>query len=146
MDFEPQIMANTANFTTYNEFPNQGDYNSSIRLNAKLKFKNGKIKGNSKMEVKVRKKVKTAGSTNPQNIFQTTFGSLKQAMEMSNEVNSLHPMGLSYEDPNPFQYNYEYDRTPTLPGVDFTKSVVDDQPVPISRDSECQDHYQALAQ
>lgn len=62
--------------TNYNGFHRPNDYNSEAKH--KSGRPDGMIHTNSKIDVKLRKKIKTAGDKNTDSLFQNTFGSFNQ--------------------------------------------------------------------
>ena len=117
--------------TNYNEFPKTNDYTSGYRANPKLKLKDTKLRNNSNIDIKLRKKVKTAGENNYESLFQTTFGSFNQltSFNNTNEINRTNPLPLNLID-NPFDFSYEENCTPTLPNVENQGMRHEDQPMP----------------
>lgn len=117
--------------TNYNEFPKTNDYISGYKVNPKLKLKDTKLRNNLNIDVKLRKKVKTAGENNYESLFQTTFGSFNHlnSFNNTNEINRTNPLPLNLID-NPFDFSYEENCTPTLPNVENQGMRIEDQPIP----------------
>lgn len=115
--------------TTYNNFNTSNDYNSGYKSNAKMKYKDAKLKNNSRIDVKVRKKVKTAGNKDKDNIFNTTFGSFDHGsyFNYTNDMQKVQQVALNFVENNPFEFSYEDNNTPTLPNVELQASYKDRQ-------------------
>jgi len=82
--------------------------------------------------ITIRKKVKTAGEAYIPNPFNATFGPLNPMNRVqSSKKEAKKEISLNFPEKNPFESNYEYNFTPTLPNLEKSESVVDDEPQPL---------------
>lgn len=118
--------------TNYNDFPTSNDYNFGYKAQPKLKLKDNKLKNMQNNDVTVRKKVKTAGETKPENVFNTTFGSFDKDsyFNNTNDMKKVYPVALNFIENNPFELSYEDTNTPTLPNLDSQLNYREDQSMP----------------
>jgi hypothetical protein len=126
--------------TEYNRFPNFNDYNSNVKIKPLARQSNIKQNSSSQVEVKIRKKVKTAGDNSHESVFHTTFGSLKQASMFSNtkQMNNLKPVPLNTND-NPFEISWEETHTPTLPNLENQAGRAEQkEPLPLPKNNDRQ--------
>mmetsp|Transcript_27190 Transcript_27190/g.31362 ORF Transcript_27190/g.31362 Transcript_27190/m.31362 type:complete len:171 (-) Transcript_27190:448-960(-) len=118
---------NFGNYTQYNDFTNSNDYNSTYKVRDKKKISENKMTNiSANIDVKVRKKVKTAGENTYESLFNTTFGSLHQ---ISHQI----PLTFSSNrmENTVFHRTYVDPCTPTLPCLDTQSVKREDQPMPL---------------
>ena len=124
MENRPKRLISSGNSTNYRDFPRPGDYVSGGKAPQEERSKDMKPINNN-IEVKVRKKVKTAGQSNPESLFHTTFGSFNQALKyQSDKFNMSNAEPILIND-NTYEYgknsltapNLDHG-TPTLPNFD----------------------------
>lgn len=122
--------------TNNKEFINVGDYSSTFKFNSKFSNNLKAIKNNPNIDVKVRKKVKTAGDNSNDSLFQNNFGYFNQFYDKS--VNNFNlsnytPLLINEKsNENAEFHNYTvYPITPTLPSLENQIDYREDQPMPL---------------
>lgn len=136
------------------EMHSLSDYNTAYRVYSKKapKIKPIHAKAGSKAEVGSRKKVKTAGDTNPESLFQTTFGSFTQIPHYKEEQPRIkqklefHDSDLEFPQMQLEEEGLDAN-TPTLPYIENqgeTREGEDDVPrqIPIIENSSDKNEFE----
>jgi hypothetical protein len=110
-------------------------HSGSFKVNLKNKFKREAKPKHVNSDVNVRKKIKTAGNTNTNALFNSTFGSFSKDPNNTNGKQNMETLtGLDINDPfemsGPFLDPGIDADTPTLPILENHVEHRDDQPMP----------------